>query len=275
VSDAIALWLRDTFAGITDVRRASTEPDSSLIFQNHKADIVVSTWMGARLYIYILRKPPKVRDLKTILRDNSRTGIGSLFVINLRELPKHDDIVRLSDWQEALMLLNDDFIYAYSITDGQISLTQVHFEQSTAKDEYRVWYLRNFSAENVSVRKQDIQGNIKGSWHLGDIASPAYKRRMNYERVNQRYHYRTKYTQDIPHSTNNGQPRKRTDQLAQYYALLGVDKDATEQEIKAAFRRIALQVHPDVSALPRQEAHRRIKELNEAYDFIKHFHGWA
>jgi hypothetical protein len=276
VSDAIATLLRDIFAGIADVRRASTEPDTSLIFQNHKADIVVSTWMGARLYIYLLKKPPKVRDLKSILRENSRTGIGSLFVMNVRELPKHDDVLRLSDWQEALMLLNEDFIYAYSVEDGGISLTQVHFEASSAKDEYRVWYLRNFNIENVSVRKQDIQGNIKGAWHLGDIASPAYKRRMNYERVNQRFHYRTKYTQDIPHSgTNGGKPRKRTDQLAQYYTLLGVDKDATEVEIKAAFRRIALQVHPDVSALPRQEANRRIKELNEAYDFIKEFHGWA
>jgi hypothetical protein len=231
--------------------------------------------MGARLYIYVLKKPPKVRDIKHILRDNSRDGIGTLFVMNLRELPKHDDTLRLTDWQEALMLLNDDFVYAYAIEDGEISLVQVHFEASTAKDEYRVWYLRNFTAEKVAVRKQDIRGNIKGSWHLGDIASPAYKRRMNYERVNQRFHYRTKYTQDIPHGTSNGQPRKRTDQLAQYYTLLGVDKDATEQEIKAAFRRIALQVHPDVSALPRQEAHRRIKELNEAYDFIKDFYGWA
>ncbi|MDQ7027440.1 MAG: DnaJ domain-containing protein [Anaerolineae bacterium] len=277
MNDAIGIWLRDTFAGISDVRRATTQPDSRVIFQNHKAHVVVSTWMGARLYIYVLEKPPKVRDLKNILRDNSRNGIGTLFVMQLSELPKHDDTLRLTDWQEALMLLNDDFIYAYAVKDGEISLTQVHFSaSSTKKDDYRIWYLRNFQIENVSVRKRDIGGNIKGAWRLGDIASPAYKRRMNHERVHQRFHYRTQYTQEIPNARANGShPRKRSEQLAYYYQLLGVDKDAKETDIKAAFRRIALQVHPDVSALPRQEAHRRIKELNEAYEFIKDFHGWA
>jgi hypothetical protein len=276
MSDAIALWMRDTMAGVSDVRRATTEPDNTVIFQTHQADIVVSTWMGAHLYVYLLNKPPKVRDLKSTLRENSRSGIGSLFVMNLRELPKHDAIVRLNDWQEALMTLNDDFIYAYSVEDGKVSITQVHFSVSNAKDEYRVWYLPNFDIQNVNVRKRDIQGNVKGAWYLADIASPAYKRRMNYERVNQRYHYSTKYTQEIPGSGAKGkEPEARTNQLAKYYALLGVSPSATEQEIKAAFRRIAMQVHPDVSALPRQEANRRIKELIEAYDFIKDFHGWA
>jgi curved DNA-binding protein CbpA len=36
-----------------------------------------------------------------------------------------------------------------------------------------------------------------------------------------------------------------------------------------------MQVHPDVSALPRTEAERRIKLLNEAYEFIKSYHGWG
>ncbi|MCA9915498.1 MAG: DnaJ domain-containing protein [Anaerolineae bacterium] len=56
--------------------------------------------------------------------------------------------------------------------------------------------------------------------------------------------------------------------------MLGVDRTATEAEIKSAFRQMAMKVHPDVSALPRQEANRRIKELNEAYEYIKGFHGW-
>jgi DnaJ-domain-containing protein 1 len=128
----------------------------------------------------------------------------------------------------------------------------------------------------VTVRKRDIsQGNVRGTWHLGDIASPTYKRRINHERANQRFHYRTKYAQDIGGNPNGGAIRARDDELAKYYKLLGVDKDASEKDIKAAFRRMAMQVHPDVSALPRQEANRRIKELNEAYDFIKDYHGWV
>jgi DnaJ-like protein len=276
MSVVIARGLGRLFANVPDVHRASTQADPTVIFKSHRADIVISTWMGARLYIYIVTETIKVRDIKNLLRDNGRGGIGSLFIVNQSLLPEHDTILRLKDWQEALYLLNDGFIYSYFVADDTLKLTQVHFTPSTVKDEFRCWHLSEFSVENVTVRKREVtQGNVRGTWHLGDIASASYKRKINYERANQRFHYRTKYTQNIPNGNpNGGQIRARDDELAKYYKLLAVDKDASEDNIKAAFRRMAMQVHPDVSALPRSEANRRIKELNQAYDFIKNYHGW-
>jgi len=51
-----------------------------------------------------------------------------------------------------------------------------------------------------------------------------------------------------------------------YYATLGVDRSATDAEIKKAFRRLAQQWHPDVSADP--AAAERFKALNEAYQVL-------
>lgn len=48
-----------------------------------------------------------------------------------------------------------------------------------------------------------------------------------------------------------------------YYKILGIDKSASQDEIKKAFRRLARQYHPDVSKEPDAEA--RMKEVNEAY----------
>jgi molecular chaperone DnaJ len=48
-----------------------------------------------------------------------------------------------------------------------------------------------------------------------------------------------------------------------YYDILGVDRDATDEEIKRAFRRAAQKHHPDVDASTGAE--QRFKELNEAY----------
>lgn len=50
------------------------------------------------------------------------------------------------------------------------------------------------------------------------------------------------------------------------YEVLGVSRDATEDEIKKAFRRQARKLHPDVNKAP--DAEEQFKELNEAYDVL-------
>src|ERR687886_1141197 len=51
-----------------------------------------------------------------------------------------------------------------------------------------------------------------------------------------------------------------------YYELLGVSRDADEQEIKKAFRRLARRLHPDVSEEP--DAEERFREISEAYEVL-------
>ena len=51
-----------------------------------------------------------------------------------------------------------------------------------------------------------------------------------------------------------------------YYGVLGVSRDASEEEIKRAFRRLAFQCHPDHNSEPRAEE--KFKELNEAYETL-------
>lgn len=53
---------------------------------------------------------------------------------------------------------------------------------------------------------------------------------------------------------------------ADLYEVLGVDKNATEDDIKKAFRKKARTLHPDVNKEP--DAEEKFKELNEAYDVL-------
>src|SRR5215472_12574280 len=52
-----------------------------------------------------------------------------------------------------------------------------------------------------------------------------------------------------------------------YYAVLGVKKQASEKEIRQAFRRLARQYHPDVNP-NNKEAEEHFKEINEAYEVL-------
>ncbi|HTG83291.1 MAG TPA: DnaJ domain-containing protein, partial [Gemmatimonadales bacterium] len=49
--------------------------------------------------------------------------------------------------------------------------------------------------------------------------------------------------------------------------MLGVARDASEAEIKKAYRKLALELHPDRNPDPAAEA--RFKEITEAYEVLR------
>ena len=51
-----------------------------------------------------------------------------------------------------------------------------------------------------------------------------------------------------------------------YYAILGVRRDAGQDEIKKAYRRLARELHPDLN--PDPETQERFKEINQAYEVL-------
>lgn len=53
-----------------------------------------------------------------------------------------------------------------------------------------------------------------------------------------------------------------------YYEVLGLDKNANDQDIKKAYRKLAKEYHPDLNP-DNKEAEQKFKEVNEAYEILK------
>jgi len=51
-----------------------------------------------------------------------------------------------------------------------------------------------------------------------------------------------------------------------YYEVLGVDRNASEADLKKAYRRMAMKFHPDRN--PGEEGEAKFKEAKEAYEIL-------
>ena len=54
--------------------------------------------------------------------------------------------------------------------------------------------------------------------------------------------------------------------MADHYDVLGVPRDASDADIKKAYRRLARELHPDVNPSP--DAAERFKDVTHAYDVL-------
>lgn len=72
--------------------------------------------------------------------------------------------------------------------------------------------------------------------------------------------------------TYSSPPPPRPDRLAEAYAILGLTPQATSDEVRQAYRRLARENHPDRFATQgeaaRQQAEARFKRITEARDYI-------
>lgn len=51
-----------------------------------------------------------------------------------------------------------------------------------------------------------------------------------------------------------------------YYKVLGVDKNATDDDLKKAYRKLAMKWHPDKNPNNKKAAEAKFKQISEAYD---------
>ena len=56
--------------------------------------------------------------------------------------------------------------------------------------------------------------------------------------------------------------------MTDYYKTLGLEKDCNENDIKCAYKKLAMKYHPDKNIENKEEAEKKFKEISEAYEVL-------
>lgn len=62
--------------------------------------------------------------------------------------------------------------------------------------------------------------------------------------------------------------RKKRSMGVDYYKVLQVDRNAKDDDLKKAYRKLAMKWHPDKNPNNKKEAEAKFKQISEAYDVI-------
>ncbi|MEO8394252.1 MAG: DnaJ domain-containing protein [Chloroflexota bacterium] len=278
-------WFCDQLVAIDSVRSAKVQGDH----------IDIQTWSGVVIYAYILDEPTKARTIKRIVQENTRIGIGTLFVVNAEIVP--DDGAQVEPDEELLALhaLFKDKLYTYRIEeDGTPKIGQVHFK--ARGDQREVWYGPDITIGHLPSFRiwVNTPQSIKGNWMIANFGTDSFWKQSDYmigrdafrEHLQRRAVDRSRFRFWAKPGWNSAMggespgegyavpPSAPESELDRSYKQLGLPSGAPDDEVKAAFRRLAREYHPDVSDLPKEEAEIRFKMIYDAYAFIKSANGW-
>ncbi len=264
---AVKSWLRDHLIRLMSVQRCTLLPRASVADPVRDTDVTVHTWSGNVIHIHLVDEPLKPARLKKIVEHATGAGIHTLFLVDAALLPRAGEHVPADRWYLAVYALTKDRLYAYYLHDGQPAVRRVEFTPVN-RLEVQARYGANVDVNNLRHFRHSVRHSaVKGYWLLADFESDMPPKSAGFRQ-----------TTTPPPRADSGAPppvAAPPTRLEAACALLGVSPQATREEVKAAFRKRAFAVHPDVSALPKAEAEARFKRLAEAYEIIKAANRWT
>jgi DnaJ-domain-containing protein 1 len=266
-------WLREQLIRLVNVQRCTIGQSIGSSDPVRPADLVVYTWSGVLIYIHLIDESIKMPRVRRILESTTGAGIGTLFILDAALLPKHRETFEAHQWFLPLQYLANDRVYTYDLRNGNPLIRAARFV-STSRTTFEIQYSDALAVNQIRYQRQTARHNaLKGYWMIADFETEVTAQNSGFRPTNGTYQQSaTPGSNRSAGGTTHGAPPSRLDTA---YAALGVSREATRQEVKAAFRKLAFELHPDVSHLPKDEAEARFKLLTEAYEYIKVTNDWS
>jgi hypothetical protein len=269
--DQLRQWLKQRLARLDKVQHCSINRDGV---------IITKSWLGTQTQIYLLDGVPKIREIKSLLNDNTNVGVGSLFIVNATFAPAADQTLAPPEWMQAIHDLSDEKLYVYQAQAPQID--EIHLALM-GHERYQVHYKADIAINTLHFYRRWIKlPSLKGNWLAANFGTDRFWKDADYvaarhaefaRRQTPPEHNPYQYTSEFRHTvgqTQNGSiPQRPKTRLELAYEVLELPAGAGCDQVKTQFRKLAMQVHPDVSNLPKAEAEAKFKLISDAYNLIR------
>ena len=271
VTITLKKWLREQLIQLVNVKRCSFGQASVTGDPVREADLVVYTWAGVMILIHLIDEPVKAPKIRRILENATGAGIASLFILDAAQLPRPGERIEGDKWYKVFQQLANERIDPYRVGTNGPEIRPAQF-MAVTRTESELRYGPAIPIQQIRYLRQTVkQAALKGYWLMADFETERSAR-------NPAFRFTDTGAQQPPHHQSaNGKtalPETARTKLDACYEILGIKPTATREEARAAFRRLAFAVHPDVSQLPKDEAEARFKVLSEAYEYIKVTNSW-
>ncbi len=271
MSEQLKNWLRDNLVGLVGVQQAVVNPPAEVISRAYPVDIRALLWTGVIVNIYVLEEAIKPRTIRQILQHDTNQGIGSMFIIAPHLAPAPGAQFIPPEWMLNIQALHHERLYAYPPENREMAIMHIHLERVDATERYEAIYGPQLILDRLHYGRITIkQRAIKGYWLTAHFGPAPF-----WQQERRKFYVPPPRSQSTNGSVPPPSPGRPKTELERSYEILGVRLNATQEEIKTAFRRQVFNVHPDVSALPKIIAEEKFRMLAEAYETIKAERGWV
>ena len=172
--------------------------------------------------------------------------------------------------------LNFEEFLNFIILDGTIEeyykngkiLMRTPFKNSLKSGKMEAFYESGKIKVEIPYSKGIVDGIAKEYFESGRLA-----KEIHYKDGKEMF-YKSYFDNDNKQEKEKYSNRYSKDNPDRYYAILGVNKNITKDELKKAYRELVKKYHPDKfeNSSKKENAENKMKEINEAYEYlIKNF----
>lgn len=210
--------------------------------------VLLKTALGQEVIIHLIERGLSLNELKDTLAENNAVGRHTLFVLWADMLlPPENGLYTPPDWMEVMHTLYDGKIYGYDTYGQYVGVFPVYFEQQSGRYGRFIRYGETIQAAKLRCDYVQVQTPyLDGYWRMADFEAQTARKQAGGSR--------SSYTTSDRHS------------MSAFYTVLSIEPNADKAAIRAAYRRLAREYHPDLNQSP--DATAKMQAINEAYERI-------